>query len=331
MLKKHLLLAAICSATVQTTYAIQPEFNGANGVLANVFQTNCLACHSSALTGAQRNGAPAGLNWDIYGTVVANFERIAARAIVQETMPPGFSGIPKLSQEQKDALVAWQVAGFPEAETQVSTIVPQYDGPSGIFEQVFATNCIACHSITKIGADRHGAPATLNWDVYASAATKGNRIIARAVTLKTMPPASSGIPTLDLEQQNAMLAWQAAGFPAVAPASVTEPNFDFISQRLKLQVVIVGPNTYDAELVMIPMATSPTGFGFELVGATLTAATSAKAATYTQATGVVVIPDVILLNGTGPQPSNRVAVEMTLVPGTPQMRFAVTKLTFLTP
>jgi mono/diheme cytochrome c family protein len=331
MLKKHLLLTAICALAVPTAYAIQPVFNGNDGVLTNVFQTNCLACHSSTRTGAQRNGAPAGLNWDVYGTVVANFERIVARAVVENSMPPNFSALPKLNQQQKDALIAWQAAGFAETESAVSMIVPQYDGPFGVFEQVFATNCIACHSSTKTGAERHGAPAGLNWDVYANVAAFGNRIITRAVTLKTMPPASSGVPTLDLEQQNAMLAWKSAGFPAILPSSVSDTNFDFISQRLRLPVVTVGTNNYDAELVMMPMANSPTGFGFELFSAKLTTATSAKAATYTPNTGVVVIPEILLLNGTGKQPSNRVMAEMTLVPGTPQLRFAVTKLTFLSP
>jgi cytochrome c5 len=231
MLKRYLLLTAICAVTAQTAYAIQPEFYGNNGILAKVFQTNCLACHSSARSGSARNGAPAGLNWDDYGTVVANFDHIVVRAVIQQTMPPTFSGIPKLNQEQ----------------------------------------------------------------------------------------------------QNAMLAWQAAGFPAISPVSVSDANFDFISRELTLPVVIVGPNSYEAKLRMIPMASSPTGFGFELVSAMLTASTSAKAATFIQTSGAVTIPEVILLNGSGTQPSNLVSVEMTLVPGRSPFQFAVNVVTFLSP
>lgn len=331
MFKKNLLLTAICVVAAQTAHAIEPEFNGDNGILASVFQSNCLACHSSTRSGSARNGAPAGLNWDDYGTVVANFDRIVTRAIIQKTMPPGFSGIPTLNEEQQDALLDWQEAGFPEEETQVSMIVPQYEGGFGILEQVFSINCLSCHSSTKSGADRNGAPAGLNWDDYASAAAHGNRIIARAVTLKTMPPAFSGIPTLDMEQQNAMLAWQAAGFPAILPDSVSDANFDFISQELTLPVVIVGPDTYEARLRMIPMANSPSGFGFEVFSATKTEATSDKAATYSRSTGDVMIPEVILLNGSGKQPSNRVSAEMRLVADTPLLQFEVTVLTYLNP
>lgn len=332
MSTKRLLLTAICALTAQASHAIQPEFQGNNGVLAQVFQTNCLSCHSSTLSGAARNGAPATLNWDVYATTVANFERIVARAVTQKTMPPSFSGIPPLNQEQQNALMAWQQAGFPEAEAQVSTIVPQYDGPSGIFEQVFAINCVACHSSTKTGADRRGAPANLNWDNYATAASSGNRIIARAVTAKTMPPASSGIPTLDAEQQNAMLAWQAAGFPAIAPSTISDANFDYISLELKLPVVIVGAGSFEARLRFIPMAGSPTGVGFELFSATPTTATSPKAATYTASTGVVSIPEVLLLNSKNSLQSNKVSVQLTRMAGTGGLqRFALSSFTFLSP
>jgi mono/diheme cytochrome c family protein len=328
----QLLPAAICAVAVQAAYAIDPEFEGNDGILANVFQTNCLACHFSERSGAERNGAPASLNWDDYDTVVANFDRIVARAVMDETMPPGFIGIPKLNQEQKNALLSWQQAGFPEAEAPLSMILPQYEGDMGVFEQVFATNCVACHSSTRSGADRHGAPPNLNWDVYASAAANGDRIIARAVTLKTMPPASSGIPTLDQEQQDAMLAWQAAGFPAVAPGAISGNNFDYVSQVLRLPVVIVGSQTYDAQLRIFPLASSPVGIGFELFSATLTNATSDEAVTYSPETGMVTIPEAVLLNGGGSLPSNRVSVRMALVPGsTPLKQFAITELTFLSP
>jgi mono/diheme cytochrome c family protein len=328
----HLLLAAICAATVPTAYAIQPEYEGGNGVLANVFQTNCLFCHSSNLSGAARNGAPVGFNWDVYEAVVTNFDRIVVRAVIEQSMPPGFSGIPKLNQEQKDALLAWQAAGFPQAPQQVSTIKPQYEGEFGIFDEVFAVNCIACHSSTKTGAARHGAPEGFNWDVYASAAAHGERIIERAVRLKTMPPASSGIPTLDQEQQDAMLAWQAAGFPATAAENVSDASFDYISQELTLPVVIVGEQTYEAKLRLVAMAASPIGLGFELFSATPTNASSAKAVTYSPATGEVTIPEVVLLNGTGTLPSNRVSAQMVLVPNnSPFSQFAVTGLSYLAP
>jgi mono/diheme cytochrome c family protein len=332
MKTKHLMLAAMLALAVPSAHAIQAEYEGSNGVLANVFQTNCLFCHSSTLSGSARNGAPVGLNWDIYDTVVANFDRIVVRAVIEQSMPPGFSGIAKLTQPQKDALLAWKTAGFPKAEQSVSMIVPQYSGDFGIFDQVFAVNCVACHSSTRTGADRHGAPAGLNWDVYATAASYGNRIIERAVRLQTMPPNSSGIPKLDQEQRDAMLAWQAAAFPNVSPDSVSDANFDYGTQVLRLPVVIVGSETYNAKLRVIPMPSSPLGLGFELYEATLTNATSAKAATYSEQTGVVTIPDVLLLNSRVAQQSEHVSAQMVLVPGnTPLKQFSITALDYLNP
>lgn len=35
-------------------------------------------------------------------------------------------------------------------------------------QDFFADNCVRCHSTTRVGADRNGAPADYNWDVEAT-------------------------------------------------------------------------------------------------------------------------------------------------------------------
>src|SRR5690606_31358410 len=168
------------------------------------------------------------------------------------------------------------------------------------------------------------------WDDYATAASFGDRIVARAVTAKTMPPASSGIPMLDAEQQAAMLAWQAAGFPATAASNVSDANFNYTNLELTLPVVIVGNGSYQAKLRFVPMASSPTGIGFELFSASQTTATSSKAATYNPATGAVTLPEVQLSNSPNQLPSNRISAQLTVVPGAGGLqRFALSSFTFL--
>ena len=76
----------------------------------------------------------------------------------------------------------------------VFAIDPVYDGDNGIRAQVFATNCLFCHSSELTGSQRNGAPTNVNWDTYSAAAEKGDRAIVRAVELMSMPPFSVVYP-----------------------------------------------------------------------------------------------------------------------------------------
>lgn len=101
-------------------FAIDPVYEGANGIKAKVFATNCLACHASSVTGSARNGAPGSLDFDTYEAAVAN----AVGAISEVSgggMPPSDSGLPLLDGDQTTALLAWQSAGFPKASTALTT------------------------------------------------------------------------------------------------------------------------------------------------------------------------------------------------------------------
>jgi cytochrome c5 len=94
-------------------FAIDPVYEGANGIREKVFATNCLACHSSDLTGAARNGAPSSVNYDTYEETVPNAD-LAIAEMNEGAMPPFGSGLPLLNQEQITAMLAWQSAGFPK-------------------------------------------------------------------------------------------------------------------------------------------------------------------------------------------------------------------------
>jgi cytochrome c5 len=196
-------------------------------------------------------------------------------------------------------------------------IDPFYDGPNGIREKVFATNCLSCHSSALTGTARNGAPPGVNWDTYEATLPNADNAITRAVEAMTMPPAGTK-PLLNQEQKDAMLAWQSAGFPQAAADTPINATFD--GTTLKLPVVNVGSQKFNATLRLTPLTSSPTGVGFVLENAALTTESSDTAATYDAASGKVLIPsvDVVQNGAVQDQVTN---VELTLVPGSDPMTF----------
>ena len=205
----------------------------------------------------------------------------------------------------------------------VLAIEPVYDGENGIRAQVFATNCLFCHSSELTGSQRNGAPSNVNWDTFSAAAERGDRAIVRAVNQMSMPPAFRGIPTLNQEQKGAMLAWQQAGFPRIQ----TNATFDFTSQILTLPVINVGESIFSATLQLITIPSSPLGFGFELITAELSEETSTTAASFSPETGIVEMPEIDLLNTN--DNANKVSVQMILMPNTAPFTFEVTLVDFI--
>lgn len=98
--------------------AIEAAYDGVNGVRNKVF-TVCMQCHSSTLTGAARNGSPTIVNFDSYADAALWGDVAVRRAGVEGSMPP--QSVQPLDQEQRDALIAWQAAGFPEKLTPPPT------------------------------------------------------------------------------------------------------------------------------------------------------------------------------------------------------------------
>ena len=201
---------------------------------------------------------------------------------------------------------------------------PFYDGENGIRAQVFATNCLACHSSELSGSQRNGAPSSVNWDTFSAAAAGGNRAVFRAVDRMNMPPGFSGLALLNQQQKDAMLAWQATGFPRIN----TLARFDFANQLLTLPVVNVGDSVFSATLQLVNLPDSPLGFGFVLESSQLSEATSANAATFFAATGTVEMPEIELLNSDDDE-NNKVSVQMVLIPNSSPFTFEVSQVEFI--
>jgi len=83
-------------------------YDGNNGVAATVFN-NCTGCHSSSLTGTDRNSAPAGVDYNTYANALANDNETRAVArVTAGSMPPGGA----LSQALQDRIEDWEDDGF---------------------------------------------------------------------------------------------------------------------------------------------------------------------------------------------------------------------------
>ncbi len=72
---------------------------------------HCLPCHSTAKSGAQRNGAPIAVNFDTYELAVANIERAGVR-IQAGTMPPAGGLEPAI----RTIILDWLATGTPRGE-----------------------------------------------------------------------------------------------------------------------------------------------------------------------------------------------------------------------
>lgn len=114
MNKTSLLTIIASSFVIGNAFAIEPVYDGEDGIRAKVFASNCLACHSSDKSGGARNGAPAGVNFDNYTDAIASGDKAVGRGVIQMNMPPSFSPLPTLDDEQKQALKNWQALGFPD-------------------------------------------------------------------------------------------------------------------------------------------------------------------------------------------------------------------------
>jgi len=104
------------SVTTANTWAITPTYDGTDGIKAMIFAKNCLACHSSQLTGSNRNGAPTPVNFDTYESAISKGTRAVIRAVQLGNMPPAFSPLSTLTDGQKQALKNWQVLNFPKTD-----------------------------------------------------------------------------------------------------------------------------------------------------------------------------------------------------------------------
>lgn len=73
----------------------------------------CTHCHSSELTGIDRQGSPVGVDYDTLAGIEAQLDRIRVRAVEEGSMPPQTAGAFPTADEL-DMLAEWIDCGAPE-------------------------------------------------------------------------------------------------------------------------------------------------------------------------------------------------------------------------
>jgi uncharacterized membrane protein len=87
---------------------------------------------------------------------------------------------------------------------------PCSDAPAFVEVTAFQV-CSNCHSSTKEGAARNGAPDSINFDTYAGAAPNAGRAASQVRQGKMPPPASDFSVTS--EQRSTLEKWSECGAP----------------------------------------------------------------------------------------------------------------------
>lgn len=338
---RRLLVLSFSLLASGQAFAIDPVYEGPDGIRAKVFATNCLSCHSSDKVGADRNGAPPEVNFDTYEATGPNAERAIVRAVDEMAMPPASSGIPVLTEEQKTAMLAWQSAGFPQDAASHNTsfdgtmlIVPILNIGEQKFHAVFTATPYTATTSNPTGYAfmlSSAVPTSASSDKAATFVPETGRML---------------LPAVDLMQNGAVqgsgdaeLRWIAGSAPMLfvlesprVPEVSAPATYD--GNILTLPIVDVGsPNVngtiagYHAVLREVPLLASPFGVGFKLEKLEQTRQPPENAAIYDPATGQIGLPEIKLVqNGVR---RGVMQLNMTLVPGSDPLLFSVTDFTVM--
>lgn len=310
-------------------FAIDPVYDGPNGIRSSIFATNCLACHASDKVGAARKGAPADVNFDTYEATLKKAEPAIARAVEQGSMPP-VNTKPLLNDEQRAAMIAWQSAGFPK--TAVSS-----------FEGSILTLPVLEIGDRKVKATFRSIPLKNSPTGYGFILDSIGPTTAFSEHPATFDPETGQmlLPSVELIEKgvslgggDAQMTWITGTAPMVF--TLDNPRFPIISPPatynyssgiMTLPVVNVGDQKFRATLKLIPLLTSPSNSGFVLDSAEPTTASSEDAATYNPETGQVVLPVIkVMQNGVR---LGQMFTDMELVPGSNPLLFNITASTVM--
>lgn len=80
--------------------------------IAVIVEVRCLSCHSTALVGPGRDGAPEGLNYDTYDLLQPNLMTFS-NALTSGRMPPPAGGTPGTTAEERTLVAEWAACRYP--------------------------------------------------------------------------------------------------------------------------------------------------------------------------------------------------------------------------
>lgn len=165
-----------------------------DGQIKGLLDSNCIRCHSSTRQGSDRSGAPAEVNFDTFEAAARNSARARVR-IEAGTMPRDTGALP---DEQKALFAAWVEGGVrkdcasPVDDAGSHDAGPPRDGGGEVtycdgIKPLLEANCTRCHSSSKEGPDRNGAPEGVNFDSYDGISARKDAA-REMVTAGAMPP-----------------------------------------------------------------------------------------------------------------------------------------------
>jgi hypothetical protein len=116
-----LLFAVSCEDPLEATTSPDACVDGTPLTWANfgkpMFATWCVSCHAETISGADRNGAPLGLNLEHLDQVLPHLDRILATSATNDwTMPPSGG----MSARDRERLREWIECGAPGTEEVLS-------------------------------------------------------------------------------------------------------------------------------------------------------------------------------------------------------------------
>ena len=104
-------------------------------------------------------------------------------------------------------VAALTACGEPVVGVDTASTCPPTDPPTfaSFGQGFFTTYCLACHSQARTGADRNGAPATIDFDTRSLVRENTSRIdkqaaFGPAANNRLMPPTDHGAQPTDAER-----------------------------------------------------------------------------------------------------------------------------------
>ena len=175
-------------------------------MLPRVFSPYCLYCHSVEREGAERHGAPVGLDYDVFRSA-ATLQATTWQRVELAEMPP-LGALP--SQEDYALLLEFLNCTSEDTGDFVPDLGACRDtAPTQVdVAPVFDEHCTRCHHSALAAGDRGGAPLGRDWDQPQSIRDASAQLLWQRIFEGGMPfLAEESLLTSDPEDARALYAY----------------------------------------------------------------------------------------------------------------------------
>jgi uncharacterized membrane protein len=85
-----------------------------NQIRPMIIEAKCLGCHSTALVGMARNGAPEGFDFDTYELSLPHLNELASAITSGREPPPTLMPKIEVTPEERDLVRDWRACSYPK-------------------------------------------------------------------------------------------------------------------------------------------------------------------------------------------------------------------------